>query len=87
MTIYVGNLSFRLKETELKTAFSEFGEVTSVKIIKDKTTRKSKGYGFVEMETEEAAENAINGLNGKELAGRPLRVHKAHQKENNTPQE
>lgn len=80
MTIYVGNISFKLKENDLKNAFAEYGNVDSVKIIKDKISKKSKGYGFIEMPDEAEAENAINNLNGKELDGRVLKVHKAHPK-------
>ncbi|MBI5218383.1 MAG: RNA-binding protein [Bacteroidia bacterium] len=78
MTIYVGNISFKLRENDLKDAFAEFGVVSSVKIIKDKVSKKSKGYGFIEMDNEAEAENAINSLNGKEMDGRVLKVHKAH---------
>lgn len=80
MTIYVGNISFKVKENDLETEFAEFGTVNSVKIIKDKISKKSKGYGFIEMNNESEAENAINSLNGKEVDGRALKVHKAHPK-------
>lgn len=80
MTIYVGNISFKLKENDLGAVFAEFGAVDSVKIIKDKISKKSKGYGFIEMSNEAEAENAINSLNGKEVDGRALKVHKAHPK-------
>jgi cold-inducible RNA-binding protein len=87
MTIYVGNISFKLKENDLKNTFEEFGTVSSVKIIKDKVSKKSKGYGFIEMDVEQEAENAIAALNGKELDGRALKVHKAHPRnEENTPE-
>lgn len=78
MTIYVGNISFKLRENDLKDAFAEFGAVDSVKIIKDKISKKSKGYGFIEMANEAEAESAINSLNDKEIDGRVLKVHKAH---------
>lgn len=80
MTIYVGNISFKLKENDLESVFGEYGTVDSVKIIKDKISKKSKGYGFIEMNNESEAENAINSLNGKEIDGRALKVHKAHPK-------
>ena len=70
VTLYVGNISYSMKEDELKSAFGQFGEVESVKIIIDKRTGKSKGYGFVEMGSDAAAEEALNGMNGKELMQR-----------------
>lgn len=80
MTIYVGNISFKLKENDLDAVFAEFGTVESVKIIKDKISKRSKGYGFIEMTNDSEAENAINSLNEKEIDGRALKVHKAHPK-------
>jgi RNA recognition motif-containing protein len=67
-----------MNEDELKKAFGQFGEVVSVKIIIDKRTGKSKGYGFVEMGSDEAADEALKGINGKELAGRSVKVNKAN---------
>ncbi len=78
VTLYVGNISYAMKEDDLRKAFSKFGEVVSVKIITDKRTGKSKGYGFVEMDNETAATNAISSLNGQELAGRNVKVNKAN---------
>ncbi|OFY29018.1 MAG: RNA-binding protein [Bacteroidetes bacterium RIFOXYA12_FULL_35_11] len=78
MTIYIGNVSYKLREDDLQAAFAEFGTISSVKIIKDKVTKKSKGYGFIEMDNEEEAERAIEAMNGKEFQGRALKVHKAH---------
>lgn len=77
MKIYVGNMSYDVKEDDLRQAFSEFGEVDSVSIIMDKVTRRPKGFGFVEMSTKEAGEAAIAGLNGKDLKGRVLTVNEA----------
>ncbi len=77
MNIFVGNLSYDLTEDELREAFEEKGEVTSAKIIRDKFTQKSKGFGFVEMAVEEEGEKAIAELNDVELKGRPMRVDKA----------
>lgn len=77
MNIYVGNLSFNATESELREAFSQFGEVTSCAIIKDKFSQQSKGFGFVEMSDKSAAENAIKSLNGKDMGGRPLTVNEA----------
>ena len=78
VTLYVGNISYTMKEYDLKKAFGQFGEVVSVKIIIDKRTGKSKGYGFVEMGSDEAADEELKGINGKELAGRSVKVNKAN---------
>lgn len=72
--IFVGNLAWRADEEELKRLFEEFGEVVSVKIVIDQYTGKSKGFGFVEMTTQEGAEAAIAGLNDKPYLERNLRV-------------
>jgi RNA recognition motif-containing protein len=77
MNIYVGNLNYKLQESELEEVFSEYGEVSSVKLIKDKYTGKAKGFGFVEMPDDEAATKAIDELNGRELSGRQMKVNKA----------
>jgi RNA recognition motif-containing protein len=75
--IYVGNLSYRTNEDTLRTLFEEFGEVESAKVITDRMTGRSKGFGFVEMATEEAAQEAISALNGKMVDDREIRVDKA----------
>ena len=77
MNIYVGNLSYQVSEEDLRLAFEPFGQVESVNIIKDKYSGQSKGFGFVEMPSEEEARSAINELNGKELNGRTLNVNEA----------
>lgn len=77
MNIYVGNLSYSVTEEELQKAFEAFGEVTSVNIITDNYSGRSKGFGFVEMPGKEEAEAAISGINGKEMAGRTLNVNEA----------
>ena len=77
MNIYAGNLSYEVTEEDLKQAFEAFGEVESVKIIKDKYTNRSKGFGFVEMPDNGDAQSAIDGLNDTELKGRTLMVNKA----------
>lgn len=79
--LYVGNLSYSTREEDLETAFSEFGNVSSVNLITDRDTGRSKGFAFVEMETDEAANAAIEALDGKELDGRSLRVNIAKPKE------
>jgi len=81
MNIYVGNLSYRLQEKDLQEIFAEYGEVTSVKIITDKFTRRSKGFGFVEMTDDEAATKAIGELDGAEVEGRNIKVNQARQRE------
>jgi RNA recognition motif-containing protein len=77
VNIYVGNLSHELTEGELREAFETFGQVTSAKIITDRYSGVSRGFGFVEMDTKSEAEAAITGLNGKELKGRTLTVNEA----------
>jgi RNA recognition motif-containing protein len=77
MNIYVGNLSYETTEENLKEAFEVFGEVNTVKIIKDNYTGRSKGFGFVEMPAKAEAQSAIEGLNGKDLKGRSLNVSEA----------
>jgi len=77
MNIYIGNLSNELTEEDLKQAFETFGKVESVKIIKDKYTNRSKGFGFVEMASKAEGQSAIDGLNGKELKGKAVNVNEA----------
>lgn len=75
--IYVGNLSYNSSEDGLRQKFEEFGAVESVNIIKDRTTGRSKGFGFVEMADEASCDAAINSLNGTEVDGRSVTVSKA----------
>ena len=77
MNIYVGSLSREVTEEELRQAFEAFGEVTSAKIITDRSSGISRGFGFVEMPTKAEAEAAITGLNGTELKGETLTVNEA----------
>ena len=77
MNIYVGNLSNEVTEEDLKQAFETFGQVESAKIIKDKYTNRSKGFGFVEMASKAEGQSAIDGLNGKELKGKAVNVNEA----------
>jgi RNA recognition motif-containing protein len=83
MNIFIGSLPFSLKETELRSYFEKYGEVTSVKIITDKYSGKSKGFGFIEMPDEENAKEAIEELNGAEISGRKVVVNKAEEKKDN----
>ena len=77
MNIYAGNLPWGLSEEDIREAFEAFGEVVSVKIIKDKFTGRSRGFGFVEMPNQEEGEAAISALNGKDLKGREIVVNQA----------
>lgn len=77
MNIYAGNLAHDLTENELRQAFEEFGKVDTARIIKDKYSGDSKGFGFVEMPSKDEAQAAIDNLSGKDLKGRPLSVNEA----------
>lgn len=79
--IYVGNLSFSVTDDELQQAFASFGNVTSARIVMDKMSGRSKGFGFVEIEDDGAADEAINKMNGQPIAGRPVRVSEAKPQE------
>jgi len=83
MNIYVGNLSTEVTEDDLRKAFEDHGQVSSAKIITDKFTGVSRGFGFVEMPSKGEAESAINGLNGTELMGQPLTVNEARPRSDN----
>ena len=80
MNIYVANLSFDLQDEDLKKFFIPYGEVTSAKIIVDKMTDRSRGFGFVEMTNAEEGEKAIAALNGNQVGGRTLNVNEARPK-------
>jgi len=75
--LYVGNLSYKTTEDSLRTMFAEFGEVSSATVITDRDSGRSKGFGFVEMESDTAATAAITALNGKMVDEREIRVDKA----------
>ena len=77
MNIYVGNLSFEVTEEDLRQAFNPFGQISSVRVITDRDTGRSKGFGFIEMPDNAEAQSAISGLNGKELKGRTIKVNEA----------
>ena len=81
MNIYVGNLSWGLKDQDLANLFAPFGEVSSAKIVTDKFTQRSKGFGFVEMASDEEAQAAIAQLNGTEVEGRSLVVNESRPKQ------
>ncbi len=80
MNIYVGNLPYSTTEDDLKQQFESFGRVDSARIIVDKYTDQSKGFGFVEMPDSNEARAAITGLDGKDMGGRPLKVNEARPK-------
>ncbi len=77
MNIYVANIPFKATEEELKGLFEEFGEVSSAKIILDKFTQRSRGFGFIEMKDDSAARQAVNDLNGADFMGKNLVVNEA----------
>ncbi|MFT4583623.1 MAG: RNA recognition motif-containing protein [Gammaproteobacteria bacterium] len=81
MNIYVGNLPYNVQDAELRGAFEPYGTVTSVEVIFDRRTQRSRGYGFVEMENENEANEAIGALNGSEFQGRELRVDESKPKD------
>lgn len=83
MNIYVGNLDFKIDEDDLKQVFEEYGEVGSVKIITDKFSGRSKGFGFVTMENQSEAKKAIHELNGATFENRSMVVNEAKPKRNN----
>lgn len=82
MRIYIGNLNYRLRTEELKNVFLPFGEVVGAKIVRDLETKRSKGFGFVEMANEADGLRAIEALNGQDLNGRKMIVTQAKPREN-----
>jgi len=85
MNIYVGNLSYKLTESELRSAFEAYGEVASAKIITDKFSGDSKGFGFVEMPDQAQAEEALKQMDGADLGGRNIRVNEARPRTDDRP--
>lgn len=79
--LYVGNLAYSVRDESLQEAFSQFGTVISAKVMMDRETGRSKGFGFVEMSTDEEAQAAINGMNGQALEGRAIVVNVARPRE------
>jgi len=80
MNMYVANLSFHTQDEDLKKLFAEYGTVSSAKVITDRETNKSRGFGFVEMDSDAEAKEAIKGLNNKEIEGRALSVSVAKER-------
>src|SRR5271165_605087 len=83
MNIFVGSLPFSLEEADLRELFEAYGEVSTVKLISDRETGRSKGFGFVEMPDDESAQTAITGLNGADVKGRSIAVSQAEEKKPN----
>ena len=81
MNIYVGNLAYTVTESELQEAFSEFGEISSVRLVSDKFSGKSKGFGFIEMPNNSEADSAINAMNESSFKGRDIKVSQAKPRE------
>jgi RNA recognition motif-containing protein len=82
MKLYVGNLAFETTSTELQTLFAQAGTVESVSLIEDRETGRSRGFGFIEMQTKEEGAAAIQKFNGQEVGGRALKVNEAKPREN-----
>jgi len=80
--LYVGNLAWTVTDQDLQDAFSEAGKVENAQVIIDRATNRSRGFGFVEMATDEAADAAIKKLNGREIKGRAIRVNEAQARTN-----
>jgi RNA recognition motif-containing protein len=85
VNIYVGNLSFKATDAELRAAFEPYGEVKSAKVVEDRDTGRSRGFGFVEMTNDDEGRKAIEALNNKEIAGRAVRVNEARPREERPP--
>ena len=81
MNLYVGNLSYEMSEENLRNEFAEYGEVQSAKIITDRDTGRSRGFGFVEMNSDGEGKKAMEALNGKDFEGRELIVNEARPRE------
>jgi len=81
VNIYVGNLSYTATDEDIRSAFEAFGQITSARVIMDKETGRSRGFGFVEMPNDEEGRKAIEAVNNKEIAGRPVRVNEARPRE------
>jgi len=85
MNLFVGNLSYQATEAEIREAFEAYGQVDDVRIITDRYTNESRGFGFVEMANDAEARAAIEGMDGKDVSGRPLRVNEARPRPDKPP--
>ena len=83
--LYVGNLAYSVRDDDLQQAFAQFGSVSSAKVMMDRDTGRSKGFGFVEMGSDAEAQSAINGMNGQALEGRAIVVNEARPREDRPP--
>src|SRR3954469_21079989 len=83
--LYVGNLPYQVRDSDLEQAFGQFGRVTSAKVMMDRETGRSKGFGFVEMGSDAEAQSAVTGMNGQSLGGRSIVVNEARPMENRPP--
>lgn len=81
INIYVSNLPYRVGDEELREIFAPYGEISRAKVVKDKDTNRSKGFGFVEMSNDDEGKTAIDALNGKDVGGRAIRVSQARPRE------
>jgi len=81
MNIYVGNLSYGISDDKLREVFEEYGEVSSAKVIRFRDSGRSKGFGFVEMDNDDEAKEAISSLDGEEIDGRSIKVNEARPRE------
>ena len=85
--LYVGNLAFSVTDEELQQAFASFGTIASARVVMDRMSGRSKGFGFVELEDDQMADDAINKMNGQTIGGRPIRVSEAKPQEDRPPRE
>lgn len=87
MNIFISNLSYRIDDNDLRSIFAEYGEISSARVMTDRETGRSRGFGFVEMSDEEAAKKAIEELNQAELDGRVINVNEARPREERAPRD
>mgnify|MGYP006272513739 FL=1 len=85
--LYVGNLNYQTQEEDLRSLFAQYGDITSINVVMDRDTGRSRGFGFVEFADDEMAKAAENALNGAELDGRNLRVNEARPREDRRPRD
>ena len=85
MNLFVGNLSFKASDDDLRIAFETHGQVTAARIVRERDTGRSRGFGFVEMPNDDQARRAIAALNDKPLAGRPMKVNEAQPRGDRSP--
>lgn len=86
MNLFVGNLSFKATDDDLRLAFEPFGKVTAARVVKERDTGRSRGFGFIEMPDDAQARKAIDAMNDKPLCGRPAKVSEARERQQGAPQ-